>query len=174
MALAVCLLFDRRSDLLLRGMWARLEAVGVRTLQTHTHGHHQPHLSYSVLLDWDLERVSSALERLPDAGGFDVAVHGCVVFPRGRVALAPSLPAHVAARQELVTGVVAETGARVHRHYQPGQWVPHVSLATRANGTTLALVTKAVADALPVGLRVDRAALVDSATGAQWPLPGIP
>jgi len=173
-ALAVCLLFDRRADLLLRELWARLEDQGVRTLQSHTHGHHHPHLSYSVLLEWDLDRVIEALAGLPDAGGFELTTHGCVVFPRGRVALAPSLPAEVAVRQEGVTRTLAATGAQVHRHYQPGQWVPHVSLATRANGASMPVVVKAVADALPLTLRVDRAALVDSATGDQWPLTGIP
>jgi hypothetical protein len=32
---------------------------------------------------------------------------------------------------------------------------------------------KAIADVLPLTVRVDRAALVDSATGQTWPLPAI-
>ena len=64
MALAVCLLFDRRGDQLVRQLWARLEGAGIRTLQTHTHGRHHPHLSYAVLLEWDLARVQAALAEL--------------------------------------------------------------------------------------------------------------
>jgi hypothetical protein len=52
--------------------------------------------------------------------------------------------------------------------------VPHVSLATRASGPLLQPVVTAVADMLPFTLRVDRAALVDSATGRTWPLPTLP
>jgi len=173
MALAVCLLFDHRSDLLLRELWARLEDAGVRTLQTHTHGHHHPHLSYAVLLEWDLDRVRAAVDALPDGGPFDLVVHGTLAFPRGRAALAPSVPPDLAARQQRVAEAVRGAGV-LHHHYEPGQWVPHVSVAPRANGATLPLVVKAVADMLPLTIGVDRAALVDSTTGQLWQLPCIP
>ena len=174
MALAVCLLFDRRGDLLLRELWARLEEAGIRTLQTHTHGHHHPHLSYAVLLEWELDRVRAALEELPDGGPFEIGFHGTVTFPRGRAALAPSLPAEAALRQQRVTDALAGTDCLLHRHYEPGSWVPHVSLAVRANGTTLPLVVKAVADVLPLTVTAERAVLIDSSTGELWQLPGIP
>lgn len=173
MALAVCLLFDARGDLLLRELWSRLEDAGIRTLQTHTHGHHHPHLSYAVMLEWDLDRVRAALDDLPDRGPFEIGFHGTVTFPRGRAALAPSLPAEVALRQQRVAEALSGRGV-LHRHYEPGNWVPHVSLAVRANGTSLPVVVKAVADVLPLSVRVERAALIDSSTGRVWPLPGIP
>jgi len=174
MALAVCLLFDHRSDLLLRELWARLEEQGVTTLQSHTHGHHHPHLSYAVAIDWALDPIRDAVAALPDGGPFDLSVHGTVTFPRGRAALAPSLPPDVAARQQHVAAAVSGAGGVLHKHYVPGQWVPHVSVATRANGATLPLVVKAVADMLPLTIGVDRAALVDSTTGQLWQLPCIP
>lgn len=174
MALAVCLLFDPRGDLLLRNLWARLEEDGVRTLQTHTHGRHHPHLSYAVLLAWDMDRVRAALATLPHNGGFELSFHGSVVFPRGRVALAPAFPAEVAARQQAVAEALTASGAVLHRHYLPGQWVPHVSVATRAAGAILPTVVKAVADTLPMTVRAERAALVDSSTGEMWPLDGLP
>lgn len=174
MALAVCLLFDRRSDVLLREMWARLEQAGVATLQSHTHGHHHPHLSYAVLREWDLDRIRASITDLPDRGAFDLTVHGTLSFPRGRAALAPSLPPDIAARQQQVAQAVVDAGGSLHKHYVPGQWVPHISLATRANGATLPVVAKAVADALPMLLTVSRAALVDSTTGELWSLPNLP
>jgi 2'-5' RNA ligase len=174
MALAVCLLFDPRTDRLIRELWARLEERGIRTLESHTHGRHLPHLSYAVLLEWDVGLVHSAMEDLPDKGGFEVSFQGTVAFPRGRAALAPAVPADVAARQEAVAAAVVEAGAVLHRHYGPGRWVPHVSLATRATGPALAVVVKEVADILPLTGAVDRAALVDSSTGRTWPLPGVP
>ena len=173
MALAVCLLFDARSDLLIRELWSRLEDEGISTLATHTHRHHYPHLSYAVLRSWDLERAQLALAALP-AADFMMSFHGTLAFPRGRVALAPAIGADVALRQWRIVTALEATGAELHRNYVAGQWVPHVSVATRAPGAKLATVVKAIADALPLTVRVDRAALVDSATGQTWRLPHIP
>jgi hypothetical protein len=174
MALAVCLLFDARSERLVRGLWTRLEVDGVRTLASHTHGRHHPHLSYAVLRTWDLPRVRTALAGLPDGGPFPLSFHGTLAFPRGRAALAPSISSDVGSRQERVAGAVVGTGAELHRNYVPGAWVPHVSVATRAQGSQLATVVKAIADTLPLTLQVDRAALIDSATGETWLLDHVP
>ena len=174
MALAVCLLFDARSDLLIRELWSRLEDEGISTLATHTHRHHYPHLSYAVLRTWDLERAQQALAALPAAEPFMMSFHGTLAFPRGRVALAPAIGADLALRQWRIVTALEATGAELHRNYVAGQWVPHVSVATRAPGAKLATVVKAIADALPLTVRVDRAALVDSATGQTWRLPHIP
>lgn len=174
MALSVCLLFDPRGDELVRSLWARLERQGIRTLQTHTHGRHYPHLSYAVLLEWDVDRVIDALSALPDGGPFAVVGHGTVVFPRGRVTLAPAVSVDVMARQALVARALEETGATLHRHYQQGQWVPHISVATRARGEDLSAVVTAVSDTLPLELNVERAVLVDTATGQVRSLPHVP
>lgn len=170
MALAVCLLLDRRAERLVRGLWDRVEALGVTTLATHTHGRHHPHLSLAVLRSWDLEAVRVALEALPAGDPITVSCHGSLVFPRGRVALAPSVDADLVRRQERAVTAVVSTGADLHRNYAPGRWVPHLSVATRASAQTLAAVTTAVADAVPVVVRLERAALIHSGTGEVWPL----
>lgn len=174
MALAVCALFDHRSQRRIRDLWDRLEAQGVRTLATHTHGRHHPHLSYAVLRAWDLDRVRTALAAFPDAGPFPVACHGTLAFPRGRAALAASVTADVAARQERVVAALLGTGADLHRNYARGNWVPHVSVATGAPGAQLAGVVEAISAVLPLRLEVVAAALVDSATGQTWRLDRIP
>jgi 2'-5' RNA ligase len=173
-ALAVCLLFDTRSEILVRELWSRLEDAGVATLATHTHRRHYPHLSYAVLRSWDLPRVQDALAALPGAEPFAMSFHGTLTFPRGRAALAPAVTADVALRQWRIVTALAATGAELHHNYQAGHWVPHVSVATRAQGAKMATVVKAIADVLPLTVHVDRAALVDSATGQTWPLPHIP
>lgn len=174
MALAVCLLFDARSELLMRELWSRLEEGGVATLASHTHRRHHPHLSYAVLRSWDLERVQKVLAELPAAEPFTMAFHGTLAFPRGRAALAPAVTADMALRQWRIVTALEATGAELHHNYRAGHWVPHVSVATRAQGDKLTTVVKAIADVLPLTVRVDRAALVDSATGQTWPLPHIP
>ncbi|MEQ6899536.1 2'-5' RNA ligase family protein [Nocardioides sp. YIM 152588] len=174
MALAVCLLFDDRSERLVRELWSRLESAGIATLATHTHGRHQPHLSYAVLRAWDLDRVRESLAALPPARPWPMSFHGTLAFPRGRAALAPAVTADLALRQWRIATALAATGAELHRNYESGEWVPHVAVATRAQGDQLVTVVKAISDALPLTVRVDRAALIDSATGQTWDLPHIP
>ena len=126
MALALCLLLDRRSDRAVRALWERLEEDGVPTLLSHTHGHHVPHLSYAVLLAWDEEAARAAVAGLGDGGPVEVSVQGTVVFPRGRVALAGSASVALATRQARAVEALRATGATMHRHYEPGHWMPHV------------------------------------------------
>ena len=174
MALAVCLLFDRRGDALVRGLWARLEAAGIGTLQTHTHGRHHPHLSYAVLLEWDLDEVVAALSGLPDEGSFPLSCQGSLVFPRGRTNLGVALAPAVFVRQQRVVEALRGTSAVVHRHYDPGHWLPHVSLAGGVHAGELATVVTAVSDSLPLVLTAERAVLIDTLDGRVWPLPVVP
>jgi 2'-5' RNA ligase len=132
-ALAVCLLFDDRTDRALRSLWARLELLGVRTLLSHTHGRHVPHLTLASLLSYDLDAVRAALTELPRREPTDL-----------------------------------------HRHYRPGLWVPHCTVAPRLRLEQLATVAATVYDVLPLEAVAERAALVDSGTGERWPLPHCP
>ena len=174
MALALCLLFDPRTERLVRELWARLEANGIRTLLSHTHGHHHPHLSYAVLLEWDDKAVRAAVAALPQAGPVEVGVQGTVLFPRGRAAMACSVTSEVTARQERAVSALVATGAMLHRHYEPGHWTPHVSVSTGVSADEMSSVVGAVSDVLPLTLRADRAALIDTSDGQVWPLGRIP
>ena len=174
MALAVCLLFDRRTDRLVRELWERLESQGVATLLTHTHGRHHPHLSYAVLRDGDPDSVRTALSPLADGAAVDVTAQGSVVFPRGRIALACAASGDVVVRQERVVASLHTAGLELHRNYEPGRWVPHVSVATSAVADQVSLVVGAVSDVLPLPLHADRAAVIETGTGQMWPLPGVP
>ena len=174
MALALCLLLDRRSDRAVRALWERLEEDGVPTLLSHTHGHHVPHLSYAVLLAWDQEAAGAAVAGLGDGGPVEVSVQGTVVFPRGRVALAGSASVALATRQARAVEALRATGATIHRHYEPGHWMPHLSATTGVPGARLQVVVDAVSDRLPLTLRCDRAALIDTTDGTTWDLSGVP
>jgi 2'-5' RNA ligase len=174
MALAVCWLFDRRSDRLLRNLWTRLEDLGVPTLQSHTHGRHVPHLSLAVLREWRPDAVAKAVEALPDGGSVSLYFDALGTFRRGRAWLVPAVSADVLQRQERIVSAVTETGADLHRHYRPGLWVPHCTLAPRVPLTTLPILAAAVYDVLPLQTTADRAALIDSSTGQLWPLSHLP
>ncbi len=174
MALAVCLLLDPETDATLRRLWARLEQVGVGTLLTHTHRHHVPHVSYAVLREYDVGAVREAVAALPPGGPVPLHFDAIGLFRRGRACLVPAVTADVMARHAGVVDAVLATGADLHRHYAPGRWVPHCSLATRSRTADLPALASVVHDVLPVDAVADHAALVDSATGERWPLTGVP
>jgi 2'-5' RNA ligase len=173
-ALAVCLLFDRRSERAVRALWDRVEDQGVGSLRSHTHGRHVPHMSYAVLRQWDTPALSEALAGLGGGEPVDVSFDGVGLFRRGRTWLLAGVSADLVARQQRVVETVVATGADLHKHYRPGIWLPHCSLAPRTTLDQLPVVVKAVMDVLPLQARLDRAALVNSATGEISPLAALP
>ena len=174
MALAVCLLFDRRSERAVRALWDRVEEQGVGSLRSHTHGRHVPHVSYAVLRQWDQAAVTDALAAVGGGDPVEVSFDGVGLFRRGRTWLLAGVSADFVARQQRVVEAVVATGADLHKHYRPGVWLPHCSLAPRATLTQLPSVVSAVMDVLPLQARLDRAALVNSATGEISPLAELP
>lgn len=170
MALAVCLLFDPRTERRLVNLWSSLEADGVASLPSHTHGRHVPHLSYAVLRRYDVEAVGAALRWLPGAGPLPLHFDAVGHFRRGRVALVPAVSGELVARQERVVAAVEATGADLHIHYRPGSWVPHCSIATRVRQDQMGQVATRAFDALPIEAMADRAVLIDSSTGRRWSL----
>jgi len=173
-ALAVCLLFDARGERAIRALWDQLETLGVPSLRSHTHGRHVPHLSYAVLRSWDLARVTAALSELEAGEPLDVSFDGIGLFRRGRAWLLAGVAADLATRQERIVRTVTATGAELHKHYLPGRWLPHCSLAPRAPLAQLPILAAAVYDVLPLSARLSRAALINSATGDLWPLATLP
>ncbi|HJR40034.1 MAG TPA: 2'-5' RNA ligase family protein [Nocardioidaceae bacterium] len=174
MALAVCLLFDARTEHAVRETWRRLEDTGVPTLLSHTHGRHVPHLSYAVLRTFDVAAVMDATDLLPDEGPMNLHFDALGMFRRSRSWLVPAVTSDIAARQERVVEAVESTGADLHQHYRPGVWVPHCTIAPRIKLEQLPRLAAAVYDVLPLVGTVERAALIDSGTGEQWPLRHIP
>ncbi len=76
--------------------------------------------------------------------------------------------------RHLAAAAVTATGAELHKHYVPGAWLPHCSLAPRAPLAQLPVLAAAVYDVLPLHARLDRAALINSATGELWPPETLP
>ena len=170
MTLAVCLLLDDRADATLRRLWRRLEDAGVPTLLTHTHGHHVPHLTWAALRSYDLDDVRASLEVLPERPPVALHLDAFGTFRRSRCWLAPAVTASLVERQDAVVDAVAGTGAELHRHYRPGSWVPHLTLAPRLHLTDLATVAALVYDVLPIEAVGESTVLIDTSTGARHSL----
>jgi len=173
MALAVCLLFDDRADAALRRLWDRMEDAGIASLATHTHGRHVPHLSYASLLSADRLAVLDALQRLPAREEVLLHLDAFGTFRRSRCWLAPAVTPDLAERQAIVAGAAQATGAVLHKHYVPGRWIPHVTLAPRLHLSDLATVAALVYDVLPITARATRATIIDTSTGEREPLAGL-
>jgi hypothetical protein len=94
-------------------------------------------------------------------------------FRRSRCWLSPAITLDLAGRQQAVVSAALATGADLHKHYRPGEWVPHLTLAPRLHLDDLATVAKVVYDVLPITATVTRAALVDTSTGERWRLPHL-
>jgi hypothetical protein len=173
MALAVCLLLDKRADTAVRRLWERLEADGIPTLASHTHRRHVPHLTFASLREYDLEAVAKVLADLPEAGQLTLHLDALGTFRRSRCWLAPAVTQDLLARQVGVVAAAEGTGAELHKHYVPGQWLPHVTLAPRLRLGDLATVASVVYDVLPLTAVVTQAALIDTRTGERYPLPHL-
>ncbi len=131
-------------------------------------------MSYAVLRSWDQEAVTTALADLREGAPVELSFEGVGLFRRGRTWLVAGVSADFVARQQRVVEAVTATGADLHKHYRPGIWLPHCSLAPRATLAQLPVVVAAVLDVLPLQVTLERAALVNSATGEVSPLPSLP
>lgn len=173
MALSVCLLPDESANRVVRRLWQRLEDHGIRTLLTHTHGRHVPHLTLATLRGYDLDQVRSGLTALPVARPAAVPFDGLGVFRRSRCWLLPALTEGLLARQAGVVAATVAGGADLHRNYVPGTWMPHLTLAPRLHLDDLPTVAKIVFEVLPLQVAFSRAALVDTSTGSVEVLPRL-
>jgi 2'-5' RNA ligase len=170
-ALTVCLLPDPRTDAVVRRLWRRLESAGVPTLLSHTHGRHVPHLTYAALRDGSVADVVELLGALPEQPPLLLHLDAMGTFRRSRCWLAPAVTGTLVARQEAVVDALQRGGIELHRHYLPGTWVPHVTLAPRLHLTDLPTVAAAVYDVLPVTATMTTAAVIDTSDGSQHLLP---
>ncbi len=123
---------------------------------------------------WDQAAVDDAMAAIDGGEPVELSFDGVGLFRRGRTWLLAGVSADFVARQQRVVEAVTATGAELHKHYRPGIWLPHCSLAPRATLAQLPLVVAAVMDVLPLRARLDRAALVNSATGEISPLAELP
>ena len=170
MTLSVCLTLDAAAERAVRGLWQRLEEAGIATLLTHTHGRHIPHLTLASLRSWELEPVQKELSEQPLALPQVVHFDALGMFRRSRCWLVPAANPALLHDQQAVVDAARRTGADLHRHYEPGRWVPHLTLAPRLHLKDLPVVAARVYDVLPISATLAELTLIDTSTGARLPL----
>lgn len=172
-SLSVCLLLDPPAEAAVRGLWRRLEAAGVPTLLTHTHGRHVPHLTLASVHHDGAEAVVSALSPLPVADRVEVSLDALGMFPRSRSWLAVPADRDLLMRQARVVEAVRSAGGQVHAHYLPGAWLPHLTMGPRMRVEQVATLARLVFEVLPLRTSLERAAVVETGTGRVHPLPHL-
>lgn len=95
-------------------------------------------------------------------------------FRRGRMSLVPAVSSALAARQERVVEALGAAPDALHKHYVPGTWTPHVTVATRVRLEQTPLVLEAAYEVVPLVGTLTHAALVDAGTGTVHPLAVVP
>jgi 2'-5' RNA ligase len=169
-SLSLCLLLDEQADQAVRRLWRQLEDDGLPSLVGHTHGRHIPHLTLAALGEASVDEVRDAVAGLPEARPESVTFAALGSFTRSRCSLVPTVSAGLVCRHERVVAALLDAGARVHRHYLPGAWLPHLTLATRSQVEALPRIARRVYEVLPLTAVLERAAVVDTSSGEVHPL----
>jgi hypothetical protein len=186
MAHALEIFLDGEADAAVRGLWDRLERVGLASLRTASHGRHHRHVTLAVGEHIAVgDGLIDALEALP---GQRLSFPVLGVFPGDAAVLllgaqvAPALldahaGVHAAIDRKSGNGGGIDGPSEVDRSgalYKPGSWVPHCTLAMRLDAESLA---RALRELHPyAGLRagIRKVGLVDTETGDVQDLVGGP
>ena len=178
-SLSLCLLLDEQAEQAVRRLWRQLEDDGLPSLTGHTHGRHVPHLTLASLSHASVGSVGSVgsvddvravVAELPEARAERVTFAALGSFTRSRCSLVPAVSAELMARHERLVAALVAAGIKVHRHYLPGAWLPHLTLATRSQADALPRIARRVYEVLPLVAVLERAAVVDTSSGEVHPL----
>jgi hypothetical protein len=93
----------------------------------------------------------------------DVTFDALGLFTRSRCWLLPTATLDLLHHQAAVAAAL--DGHEVHRHYRPGSWQPHLTLAPRMPAECLPQVASRVYEVLPLPARLHRLVVVDTGTG---------
>ena len=167
MAHALTLLFDPQTDAAVRATWASLEARGLRSMATATHGRHRPHVSLLVAPRITSAQARSGAEPLGAITDLSVRLGSVAVFP-GRagvlyLSVVPTLP--LLRLHHALHARMARAGVESDRHYLPDMWVPHCTLAQGLTHDEVTTGVRAVKRLRPLEAEVTSVGLVDTDTG---------
>jgi hypothetical protein len=144
---SVELLLDDATDAAVRAQWAALAAAGLPTLGRNAAESNRPHLTMAARRSFDPARepaLSGAVGALP----VPVRVGAVACFGRGPFVLVRLVVASLALL-DLQAAVTQALGPdpTTDRHFAPGCWTPHVSLARRLGAEQVGVALSALGGA---------------------------
>lgn len=163
-AVAIEMWFSKEGDRRVRRLWSALEARGVTSLSTATHGKHVPHVSLTVM-----DRLPTQEDALTDAVrpalGKTLRLSAVGGFPGVATFLLPAHHQALAATHHRVHDALIQAGAPVWDYYTPGSWVPHCTMSFWADDTEISHLAAVAAGQFPIDVIVASVKAVDSQTG---------
>ena len=129
MSRGVVLRLDAACDAAVRALWTGLSAVGVPSLETHTHRQHAPHVSLTVAENLDREHTTQALAMVSRRDSLRVTLNAVGVFPEGVLFLTVVPTTALLDLQAEVHAIVTslDTTIAPWPHSAPGCWTPHLT-----------------------------------------------
>ena len=148
-------------------MWGNLEARGLRSMATTTHGRHRPHVSLAVAEHMSPAHADVAVQPLGDARDLGLRLGSVAVFP-GRqgvlyLSVVPTLRLLMLHRE--IHARLLGAGVDALRHYLPDAWVPHCTLAQGLSPEEITAAVDAVQRLRMIAGEAASAGMVDTDTG---------
>lgn len=173
---ALELVFDRATDAAIRAMWASLEARGLPSMASRSHGRHRPHVSLVVADRVSVDQARYAVADLDDVSELCLRLGSVAVFPgRSGVLYLGIVPTRrLLTLHHEVHGRLAAAGVEADRHYLPDAWVPHCTLAQGLAPEQVPEGVRAVKRLRPLDGDVVGVSLVDTDTGRRTDLTDLP
>jgi hypothetical protein len=168
MSRGVVLWPDVATSARIRDIWNALEAGGVPSLASHTHRKHQPHLSLAVAEALPAEDALVAIGATPTTP-IDLRIESVGLFPGNALFLAVVVNGPLLLEQQRVHAAVKRLAVDPWPYFEPGGWVPHITLSMCVPGEELALVIPTVLEHLALVGTLDRGGVEDGTTGENWP-----
>jgi len=168
--LAVELYLDSGSEQRVRSLWAELHERGVVSLGAAPDAEYRPHVSLAVFTDTELSTLIAALTPVLAASeGLALTLASLGFFPGlDSVAFLGVVPtARLLDTHQRVHTALAELSAASWPIYEPGNFVPHCTLALNA-GDGVAVRAAVASARLPILATANEAHVVEISSGRSW------
>jgi 2'-5' RNA ligase len=167
MAHALEMYFDDEADAAVRELWQRLTDAGLPSLAIRTHRRHRPHVSLAVaesLADADLAPLRSVL--VAHQPILQLYVLGTFPGEGGALFLGVRVTAELLAFHAQVHAALGGQPVEHWPYYQPGNWVPHCTLAEGLGQAEAGKAFGLLAGYEPIEATVLAGGIKDIATGS--------
>ena len=148
-------------------MWGNLEARGLRSMATTTHGRHRPHVSLAVAEDMSPAHADVAAEPLREATDLALRLGSVAVFPgrQGVLYLSVVPTMRLLRLHREIHARLLGAGVETLRHYLPDAWVPHCTLAQGLTPDQIPIAVRAVQRLRLIAGDASSAGMVDTESG---------
>jgi 2'-5' RNA ligase len=148
-------------------MWGNLEARGLRSMATTTHGRHRPHVSLAVAEDMSPAHADVAAQPLREATDLALRLGSVAVFPgrQGVLYLSVVPTMRLLRLHREIHARLLGAGVETLRHYLPDAWVPHCTLAQGLTPDQIPIAVRAVQRLRLIAGDASSAGMVDTESG---------